>query len=61
MRVGDLVWYYPAYGADRRLCIISQPHDFHGLLFVIYDFKRGFSFIVSKSCIKTFDKTSPIG
>jgi len=54
MEVGDLVWYYPAYGIDRRLCMIAQPHDFHGLLFVLYDFEREMRFVVSKSCIRKF-------
>ena len=64
MEVGDLVWYYPAYGPSKTLCVISKPHDIYGLLFVVYEFERGFEFVVSKSCIKKLkfflDKTKPI-
>ena len=56
MEVGDLVWYYPAYGTMRYLCVIYAPHDFHGLMYHLYDFERDFSFVTSKSCIKKLDK-----
>ena len=55
-KVGDLVRYYPAYGGKTYVCIIKEHHDLHGLMFVLYDFERGFSFITSKSCIKKLDK-----
>ena len=61
MEVGDLVWYYPAYGSNRVLCIISREHDIHGLLYNLYDIKSGLEFITSKSCIKKLDKIKPIG
>mgnify|MGYP003644916642 FL=1 len=61
MKVGDLVWYYPAYGSNRVLCIISREHDIHGLLYNLYDIKSGLEFITSKSCIKKLDKIKSIG
>ncbi len=57
-KVGDLVRYYPAHGGKTYVCIIQEYHDLHGLLFVLYDLERGFSFITSKSCIKKLDKSS---
>jgi len=54
--IGDLVRYYPASGKRTYVCIIQEHHDLHGLMFVLYDFERGFTFITSKSCIKKLDK-----
>ena len=60
-KIGDLVRYYPASGKRTYVCIIKEYHDLHGLMFVLYDFERGFTFITSKSCIKKLDKNKPIG
>ena len=57
-KIGDLVRYYPAYGGKTYICVILRYHDFHGLLFVLYDFERGYSFVTSKSCIKKLDNFS---
>jgi len=56
MKTGDLVWYYPAHGLKRRLCVIYRPHDIHGLLFNLWDINKGYQFIASISCIKLLDK-----